>query len=112
MSKLLARRNTFLMARRPVPPHAYFVGSAVFHYLGPAFAVLLFARVDVLGVAWLRIAAAAVLFAAWRRPWLAVRRRIVSTRRLLLAWRAVLAVMYCCFYLDIDRPPLGTVAAF
>ena len=40
-----------------VPPHAYFVVSAVFHYLGPAFAVLLFARVDVLGVAWLRIAA-------------------------------------------------------
>src|SRR6185503_14088101 len=38
-----------------VPPHVYFVGSAVFHYLGPAFAVLLFARVDVLGVAWLRI---------------------------------------------------------
>ncbi len=49
--------------RRP-PPHAYFVVSAVFHYLGPAFAVLLFARVDVLGVAWLRIATAALVFAA------------------------------------------------
>ena len=47
-----------------VPPHVYFVGSAVFHYLGPAFAVLLFARVDVLGVAWLRIAAAAVVLRA------------------------------------------------
>ncbi|WP_279579165.1 hypothetical protein [Fodinicola feengrottensis] len=33
-----------------VPPHAYFVTSAVFHYLGPSFAVLLFARVGVLGV--------------------------------------------------------------
>ena len=33
--------------RRRVPRYAYFVGSAVFHYLGPAFAVLLFARVDV-----------------------------------------------------------------
>ena len=42
-----------------VPPHVYFIVSAVFHYLGPAFAVLLFARVDVLGVAWLRIASAA-----------------------------------------------------
>ena len=52
-----------------VPPQAYFVGSAVFHYLGPAFAVLLFARVDVLGVAWLRIASAALVFALWRRPW-------------------------------------------
>ena len=51
------------------PPHLYFVVSAVFHYLGPAFAVLLFARLDALGVAWLRIAAAAVVFAAWRRPW-------------------------------------------
>ena len=34
-----------------VPPHLFFVVSALFHYLGPAFAVLLFARVDVLGVA-------------------------------------------------------------
>ena len=38
------------------PPHVYFVGSAVFHYFGPAFAVLLFAHVAPLGVAWLRIA--------------------------------------------------------
>ena len=52
-----------------VPPHLYFVVSAVFHYLGPAFAVLLFARIDVLGVAWLRIASAALIFALWRRPW-------------------------------------------
>ena len=58
-----------LSLRRPLPAHAYFAGSAVFHYLGPAFAVLLFARVDVLGVAWLRIASAAAVFAAWKRPW-------------------------------------------
>src|SRR5687768_14019977 len=76
-----------------VPPHAYFVVSAVFHYLGPAFAVLLFARVDVLGVAWLRIATAALVFAAWRRPWRVWRRLDRSTRRLLVAWAAVLAVM-------------------
>src|SRR5262245_1959368 len=54
---------------RSLPPHVYFVVSAVFHYLGPAFAVLLFSRVDALGVAWLRIASAAVVFAVWRRPW-------------------------------------------
>ena len=42
----------------------YFAVSAVFHYLGPSFAVLLFARVDVLGVAWLRIATAAIILAA------------------------------------------------
>ena len=62
------------MNAQALPPQAYFVGSAVFHYLGPAFAVLLFARVDVLGVAWLRIAAAAAVFALWRRPWRGVRR--------------------------------------
>jgi inner membrane transporter RhtA len=94
-----------------VPPHLYFVVSAVFHYLGPAFAVLLFARVDVLGVAWLRIAAAAAIFAVWRRPWRAFAALDREGRRLLLAWGAVLAVMNSCFYLAIDRLPLGTVAA-
>ena len=97
--------------RLRVPPHAYFVVSAAFHYLGPAFAVLLFARVDVLGVAWLRIASAAVIFAVWRRPWESLRRADRSARRTLVAWGAVLAVMNCCFYLAIDRLPLGTVAA-
>ena len=52
-----------------VPPQVYFLVSAVFHYLGPAFAVLLFAALAPLGVAWLRIVSAAVVFAAWRRPW-------------------------------------------
>ncbi len=88
-----------------VPPHAWFVGSAVFHYLGPAFAVLLFVRVGPLGTGWLRIAAAALVLAAWRRPW-----RLVADRTL-IALGAVLAVMNCCFYLAIDRLPLGTVAA-
>jgi inner membrane transporter RhtA len=88
-----------------VPPHLAFVVSALFHYLGPAFAVLLFARVDVLGVAWLRIASAAVVFALWRRPWRALRHCTV------VAWGCVLAVMNCCFYSAIDRLPLATVAA-
>src|SRR4051794_21700284 len=93
------------------PPHAYFVVSAVFHYLGPAFAVLLFARVEVLGVAWLRIAAAAAVFALWRKPWRSFRALDRDGRRLLIAWGAVLAVMNCCFYTAIDRLPLATVAA-
>jgi inner membrane transporter RhtA len=91
-----------------IPPHAYFVGSAIFHYLGPAFAVLLFVRVEALGVAWLRIAAAALVFAAWRRPW---RSLALIDHRTLLAWGAVLALMNCCFYLAIERLPLATVAA-
>jgi inner membrane transporter RhtA len=94
-----------------LPPHAYFVVSAVFHYLGPAFAVLLFVRVEVLGVAWLRIAAAALVFALWRRPWRAFARLDRTGRGLLVSWGAVLALMNCCFYLAIDRLPLGTVAA-
>ena len=94
-----------------VPPHLYFVVSAVFHYLGPAFAVLLFARVDVLGVAWLRIASAAVVFALWRRPWRAFATLDRTGRWLLVRWGAVLAVMNACFYVAIDRLPLGTVAA-
>jgi inner membrane transporter RhtA len=90
--------------RRP-PPHVYFAVSAVFHYLGPAFAVLLFVRVGPLGTAWLRIAAAAVVLAAWRRPWALLRDRT------LLQLGGVLALMNCCFYLAIDRLPLATVAA-
>jgi inner membrane transporter RhtA len=94
-----------------IPPHAYFVGSAVFHYLGPSFAVLLFARVEPLGVAWLRIATAAAVFAAWRRPW----RRLGSVGRgnllLIGGLAAVFAVMNACFYEAIDRLPLAMVAA-
>ena len=51
-----------------IPPQSFFLVSAIFHYLGPSLAVLLFARVSVLGVAWLRIASAAAVFALWRRP--------------------------------------------
>ena len=93
------------------PPAAFFVGSAVFHYLGPAFAVLLFVRVEPLGVAWLRIVSAAIVFAVWRRPWRSLPRLDRSTLRLLVALGLVLAVMNTCFYLAIDRLALGTVAA-
>jgi inner membrane transporter RhtA len=99
-----------VVLRRP-PPHAYFVGSAVFHYLGPAFAVLLFARVDPLGVAWLRIASAAAVFALWRKPWRAVSGLDRETRAIIVALGVVFAVMNVCFYVAIDRLPLGTVAA-
>jgi inner membrane transporter RhtA len=93
------------------PPESFFAISAVFHYLGPAFAVLLFARVDVLGVAWLRIASAALIFAAWRKPWRTFAALDRDGRRVLIAWGTVLALMNCIFYSAIDRLPLGTVAA-
>src|SRR6266511_4620286 len=93
------------------PPQLFFVGSAIFHYLGPSFAVLLFARVDPLGVAWLRIASAGVIFAAWRRPWRAPLACGADIRRLVISFGVVLAVMNTCFHVAIDRLPLGTVAA-
>jgi inner membrane transporter RhtA len=94
-----------------VPPQAFFGVSAVFHYLGPSLAVLLFARLDVLGVAWLRVASAAAVFALWRRPWRTVRTLGRDSRRTLLAMGAVLAVMNTTFYLAVDRLPLSTVGA-
>ncbi len=94
-----------------IPPHAYFVVSAVFHYLGPAFAVLLFARLEPTGVAWLRIASAALVFALWRRPWRVWSGLRRETQRTVACWGAVLATMNVCFYLAIEALPLGTVAA-
>jgi inner membrane transporter RhtA len=93
------------------PPESFFVGSAIFHYLGPAFAVLLFALVEPLGVAWLRIATAAAVFALWRRPWRVLTVLDGSGRRTVVAMGVVLALMNACFYIAIDRLPLGTVAA-
>ena len=109
--KLVAVRTGLSRRLAGAPPASFFVGSATFHYLGPAFAVLLFARVEPLGVAWLRIASAAVVFAAWRKPWRALGGLDGGSWKLLLAFGSVLAVMNSCFYLAIDRLPLGTVAA-
>ena len=94
-----------------LPPASYFGVSAVFHYLGPSLAVLLFARVSVLGVAWLRIASAAVVFAAWRRPWRLWPRLTTRQKWVLAGLGAVLAVMNSVFYLACDRLPLSTVGA-
>ncbi|MER9582291.1 DMT family transporter [Mesorhizobium sp. M0276] len=94
-----------------LPPHVWFGVSAVFHYLGPAFAVLLFPHVGVLGMAWLRIATAALIFAPSTRPWRTLARADRSSRLLLLAFGACLAVMNCSFYLALDRLPISLVAA-
>jgi inner membrane transporter RhtA len=104
---LLAQAKTSRAA--PIPPETFFICSAIFHYLGPAFAVLLFARVDVLGVAWLRIASAAMVFGVWHRPWRLFRELDGAERRIVIALGFVLAIMNVCFYLAIDRLPLATV---
>jgi inner membrane transporter RhtA len=94
-----------------LPPVSFFLVSAVFHYLGPSLAFLLFARVGVYGVVWLRIASAAAVFALWRRPWRLWGRITASQRRLLIALGALLAAMNTLFYLAVDRLPLATVGA-
>jgi len=111
VAALPAPRSAFGRLRVSPPPHAYFVGSAIFHYLGPAFAVLLFVRVEPLGVAWLRIASAAVIFALWRKPWRSLAASPRATRNVVIGLAFVFAAMNICFYVAIDRLPLGTVAA-
>lgn len=106
-----ARAASAAAAVTRLPPASYFGVSAVFHYLGPSLAVLLFARVSVLGVAWLRIASAAVVFAAWRRPWRLWPRLTARQRWVLAGLGAVLAAMNSVFYLACDRLPLSTVGA-
>jgi inner membrane transporter RhtA len=94
-----------------LPPTSFFLTSAVFHYLGPSLAVLLFAHVSVLGVAWLRIASAAAVFACWRRPWRVLAQAGVRQRWVFVGLGVVLAGMNSLFYLAVDRLPLATVGA-
>ena len=93
------------------PPQIWFIGSAVFHYLGPSFAVFLALAIGVFGVAWFRIATAALIFAPVRQPDRMWRRAGWPERRLLIALSVYLAVTKCSFYLALDRLPLGLVAA-
>ena len=97
-------------AATSVPPHVWFMVSAVFHYLGPSFAVLLFPAVGVLGVAWFRIASAAAVFAAWTKPWRVFQTASKRLRLRLVLLGACLAAMNSVFYLAIDRLPLSLVA--
>ncbi len=96
-----------LVGRTPAP--ALFVVSGLGQYVGAALAVGLFATLPAAGVGWARIAAAAVVLLAWRRPW-----RMAWTRRDLgaaVAFGVVLATMNVTFYLAIERLPLGTAVA-
>jgi inner membrane transporter RhtA len=106
-----ASAKTFTRIADAVPPQAWFGVSAVFHYLGPAFAVLLFPHIGVLGVAWLRIASAALIFAPLTKPWRTLRLARGRQFGLLVAFAACLAVMNCSFYLALERLPISLVAA-
>lgn len=96
---------------KSVPPHLWFGVSAIFHYLGPSFAVLLFPAVGVLGVAWFRIASAALVFVPLTRPWQTWRTASPRTRLTLIVLGACLAAMNTSFYLALGRLPMSLVAA-
>lgn len=98
-------------AAAKVPPHLWFAVSAIFHYLGPAFAVLLFPAVGVFGVAWMRIASAALIFAPFTRPVRFVTNADRHARTLLVALGLTLAAMNVSFYLALERLPMSLVAA-
>ncbi len=106
-----AKGLSFTKAAETVPPQAWFGVSAVFHYLGPSFAVLLFPTVGVLGVVWLRIGSAAALFAPWTKPWQTFIHAERQVRMLLLALGVCLAVMNTSFYLALEQLPISLVAA-
>lgn len=94
----------------PVPPPSLlFVLGAISQYVGSGFAVLLFERVDAAGIAWLRIAAAAIALLIWRRPWRHAWDR--DALRATAAFGVALAAMNVTFYLAIARLPLGTAVA-
>ncbi len=101
----------FTKLAETLPPHAWFGVSAVFHYLGPSFAVLLFPAIGVFGVAWMRIAFAAIIFEPFTRPIDTIRTTDNATRLLLVGLGACLAVMNTSFYLALDRLPMSLVAA-
>ena len=92
-----------------VPAPVLFIGSGTAQYVGAAVAVGLFARLSPGGVAWLRVAVAALVLLAWARPW----RQRWTRRALLVAalFGVVLAGMNVAFYLAIARLPLGTAVA-
>jgi inner membrane transporter RhtA len=97
------------------PAPLLFVVGGVSMYVGAALAVGLFETVSPAGVAWLRLAGAAVVLAVWRlvaarsgRP-----HRRWSGRRVALAgaFGLVTAGMNIVFYEAIARLPLGTAVA-
>lgn len=92
-----------------VPAPALFAVSGLAQYGGAALAVALFAVIPSPTVAWLRIAVAALVLLAWRRPWRA--RWTRADLGTAAAFGVVLAAMNVSFYVAIDVLPLGTAVA-
>jgi inner membrane transporter RhtA len=94
-----------------LPPHVWFVVSAIFHALGPSFAVLLFPAVGILGMAWLRIASAAIVFMLFSHPLRLLNSLDREEQKLLVAFGIALAAMNCCFYMALSKLPISVVVA-
>lgn len=92
-----------------MPAPLIFVLSGLTQYVGAALAVGLFGELPPATVAWLRVAIAALVLLAWRRPW-----RVAWSRaglRTAALFGVVLALMNVAFYVGIDHLPLGTAVA-
>lgn len=90
---------------------ALFVAQGMTQYVGASLAVVLFAVMPATTVAWWRLALAAIVLLAWRRPW---RGRVAWTRADLRAaaiFGFFLATMNVLFYLALDRIDMGTTVA-
>lgn len=109
-----------------VPPPAFFVVSGFSQYLGAALAIGLFVTAPSFAVAWARIAVAALVLVAWRRPWRSWRRGAAAGRGasraagrseggravwLVVLFGLALGGMNLTFYLAIARIHLGTAVS-
>lgn len=94
-----------------VPPHAWFGMSAVFHYLGSAFTVLLFPVVGVLGAAWFRIAPVAMVLVPITKPSRTFTTTLNREQVMPKALGRHRALMNSAFYLALDRLPISLVSA-
>ncbi len=97
------------MRPRELGPEGLFMVGAVSQYLGAAMAATLFDELAPGGVALLRVLGAAAIIVALRRPW----RRRWQARELgrAAAFGVSLAAMNLCFYLAMERLPLGNAVA-
>ncbi len=97
------------MRGRTLPPEALFMVGAVSQYLGAAVAAALFDELAPGGVALLRVLAAGAVIVLLRRSWRRRFQRAVLVRA--AAFGVSLAAMNLCFYLAMDRLPLGNAVA-
>lgn len=95
-------------SRRP-PAETYFVAGAFSQYLGAAVAVNLFDQLPPATVALLRVASAALIILAVRRPWR--RAWSMSELRLAAGFGVFLAAMNTSIYYAWAELPLGNAVA-